>query len=146
MVRVKSPTYKITLLGLLLIDPRYRNQTHPAEFYSGPSTRGVHAFVLNTLTVTAKKSVIFAEIPGLSKNPHAKYEVRDMWSHRKLGVFKGKIRLTVVAHDLAALLITKVGGGHPLNGGKGKRVEVGLPEVYKRKPATWGIRPTGLHE
>lgn len=67
-----------------------------------------------------------------------------MWNHRTLGVFIGKITLSVVAHDLAAILITEVGGGHPLKGGKGKRVEVRLPEIYKRKPATWSTGPIAL--
>ena len=136
--------YYIILFSFSLIDFRHRNQTHPAEFYSGPSTRGVHAFVLNTLTTTAKKTVTFVEIPGLSKNPQKKYEVWDMWNHRKLGVFKGRITLSVMAHDLAALLITEVGGSHPLKGGKGKSAKVELPEIYKRKPATWGTGPTEL--
>lgn len=114
-----------------------RNQTHPAEFYSGPSSRGVHAFVLNTLEKTAKKDVVFADIPGLSKDPKKKYEVRDMWNHKKLGTYKGKIQLKLETHDLAALLITEVGGGHPLKNGHYKRAEVELPEIYKRKPENW---------
>ncbi|KAF8426768.1 alpha-galactosidase [Tirmania nivea] len=75
----------------LLIGTPLKNQTHPAEFYTG----------------LLGATVIFAEILGLSKSPNKKYEVRDMWNHRKLGVFKGNIALIVVPHDLAALLITE---------------------------------------
>lgn len=127
-----------TLFIYLLTRNAYRNQTHPAEFYSGPSTRGVHAFVLNSLNKNARKDVVFAEIPGLSKDPKKKYEVHDMWTHKKLGVYKGKYRVKLEAHDFAALLITEVGGKHPLKGGKDKRAEIELPEIYKRKPESWG--------
>ncbi|KAF8456864.1 glycoside hydrolase superfamily [Kalaharituber pfeilii] len=124
------------------------NQTHPAEFYSGPSIRGIHVFILNTLNKKTKKSAVWSEIPGLSTDPKKRYKVRDMWTHKKLGVYMGKVELKLEAHDLAALLITEVDGGHPLhkggNGNKYKRVDIPLPEVYQRKPRSWGTGPNAV--
>ncbi|KAI5800153.1 glycoside hydrolase superfamily [Peziza echinospora] len=108
------------------------NQTHPAEFYTGPSIRGIHIFLLNTLDTTATKTAVFADIPGLSSR--GTYEVRDMWTHKSLGTFKKEIKLKLEAHDLAALLVTEVGGGHPVKGGEKGKGSVDVPEVYKRKP------------
>ncbi|KAI5798691.1 glycoside hydrolase superfamily [Pyronema domesticum] len=105
------------------------NQTHPAEYYSGASKRGIHAFILNTLNETVTKAAVFSEIPGL--NPKKAYEVSDMWTHKKLGVFKKKYQFKLKAHDTAALLFTEKGGKHP------HPEELPLPEVYQKKPKRW---------
>ncbi|KAI5787307.1 glycoside hydrolase superfamily [Geopyxis carbonaria] len=105
------------------------NQTHPAEFYSGQSTRGIHVFLLNTLDTATTKTAVFAEIPGLKKDKV--YEVRDMWTHKSLGTFKRKFSVKLQARDTAALLFTEKGGKHPHPG------HLGLPQVYKGKPKRW---------
>ncbi|KAI5852379.1 glycoside hydrolase superfamily [Tricharina praecox] len=105
------------------------NQTHPAEYYSGGSTRGIHAFIVNTLDHTVSKAANFAEIPGLDAKKT--YEVRDMWTHKKLGSYKKKFEFKLKAHDTAALLFTEKGGKHPHPG------NLPLPDIYKGKPKRW---------
>lgn len=107
------------------------NQTHPAEFYSGGSKRGIHVFIMNTLDKTVTKTAVFGDIPGLSSKE--KYEVHDMWTHKKIGNFEKKFDIKLKAHDTAALLITEKGGKHPFpHPGK-----LPLPKIYKVKPKRW---------
>ena len=105
------------------------NRTHPAEFYSGQSVRGIHVFVLNTLDVKTKKEVVFKEVPGLNKKKE--YEVRNMWTHKKVGVYKGKLQVVLEAHDTAALLFTEKKGGHPYAG------KLPKSKLYEQKPKSW---------
>lgn len=107
------------------------NQTHPAEFYTGGSKRGIHVFILNTLDKTATKTADFGDIPGLKKD--GKYEVRDMWTHKKIGTFDRKVDIKLKAHDTAALLITEVGGKHPFP----QPGKLPKPDIYKKKPKRW---------
>lgn len=107
------------------------NQTHPAEFYTGGSKRGIHVFILNTLDKTVTKTADFGDIPGLKNN--GKYEVRDMWTHKKIGTFDKKVDIKLKAHDTAALLITEVGGKHPFP----QPGKLPKPDIYKKKPKRW---------
>ncbi|RPB15728.1 glycoside hydrolase [Morchella conica CCBAS932] len=107
------------------------NQTHPAEFYSGGSERGIHVFMMNTLNKTVTKSAVWGEIPGLKAGK--KYEVTDMWTHKKLGSFSKKLDVKLAAHDTAALLVTEVGGKHPFP----KPAGLPKPKIYETKPKRW---------
>ncbi|KAF8242590.1 alpha-galactosidase precursor [Wilcoxina mikolae CBS 423.85] len=112
------------------INPNWTwNQTHPAEYYSGSSSRGIHVFIMNTLNKTVTKSAVFSEIPGLS--PMKTYEVRDMWTHKKLGNYKKRYDFRLKAHDTAALLFTENEGKHPYPH------KLPLPDCYKGKPKRW---------
>lgn len=113
------------------------NRTHPAEYYSGQSKRGIHVFVLNSQNVDAEKELVFADVPGLEKGKT--YEVHDMWTHKSLGKFKNNITLKLEARDTAALLITEGKGKHPHPG------KLPLPKIWKEKPVEtlWPL-PKGL--
>lgn len=102
------------------------NRTHPAEYWSGQSSRGIHVFILNSLSSTETKSLSFKDVPGL--NGKEKYEVWDMWTSKRIGTFKGKLEIKIEGHDTAALRITKVGGKHPHKG------KLPLPKIWKDKP------------
>jgi alpha-galactosidase len=107
------------------------NQTHPAEYYSGGSKRGIHVFMINTLNETITKSAIISEIPGL--NPKKRYAVSDMWTHKKLGGFNKKVDVKLKAHDTAALLFVEKDGSHPCP----DPAKLPKPEIYKTKPKRW---------
>jgi alpha-galactosidase len=107
------------------------NMTHPAEFYSGGSSRGIHTFIMNTLNETVTKTAKYDEIPGLSAKKT--YEVRDMWTHEKLGSFRGKYTFELKARDTAALLFTEKGGKHPYP----HPGALPLPKIYNTKPKRW---------
>ncbi|KAL6703359.1 hypothetical protein ACN47E_009701 [Coniothyrium glycines] len=84
------------------------NQTHPAEYWSGKSSRGTHVFALNTLDTTQIKDIVFREVPGL--NAYTKYTVYDSWSGKELGKFKGSYKAKVQRHDTLAIRITEAKG------------------------------------
>lgn len=84
------------------------NETHPAEFWAGESSTGVHVFVLNTIEEAIEKEVVFNEVPGL--NAFELYTVHDLWTgeqHRNVG---GGYKAVVQRHDTLALRIVKAGG------------------------------------
>ncbi|KAH0615076.1 uncharacterized protein H6S33_000712 [Morchella sextelata] len=86
------------------------NETMPAEYYAGPSVRGIHVFILNVLDTTQLKSFDFSEVPGL--DPKKKYKVHDMWTHKDLpGTYSKKFSIKIESHDLAGLLFTEVKKG-----------------------------------
>lgn len=88
------------------VNPNFTwNQTHPAEYWSGTSSKGVHVFVLNTLTTAKSKAVNFAEVPGLDAG--AEYTVVDLWSGKAQGKFKGKYEKFVEPHDTMAIRLVK---------------------------------------
>jgi alpha-galactosidase len=89
------------------------NQTHPAEFWSGESSKGVHVFALNTLDTTQKKIIDFAEVPGLDAK--TKYAVYDSWTGKKQGVFKKKYEAHVKRHDTMAIRVVREDGTLPVS-------------------------------
>jgi alpha-galactosidase len=84
------------------------DQEHPAEYWVGISTKGLHVFMLNTQDVTVPMSAIFSEIPGLQTD--GEYLVHDMWAGQDLGIYNVRFQLDVGAHDTAALRITNTDG------------------------------------
>ncbi|KAK6338918.1 hypothetical protein TWF696_009719 [Orbilia brochopaga] len=84
------------------------NQTHPAEYYSGNSTLGLHVFMLNTLSHATLKRVDFFEVPGL--DPTKQYTVHDMWTGKDLGVFSKFFATAVDSHDIACLRFNEYNG------------------------------------
>lgn len=81
------------------------NQTHPAEYWSGVSSKGVHVFVLNTLDVPQIKNVDFGEVPGL--DPNDEYTVFDSWTGQAQGRFKGGYAAWVDTHDTMAIRLLR---------------------------------------
>ncbi|EUC46195.1 glycoside hydrolase family 27 protein [Bipolaris oryzae ATCC 44560] len=81
------------------------NRTHPAEYWSGLSSKGVHVFVMNTLNTKQTKIIDFSEVPEL--DPDVAYTIIDSWTGKKLGKFKGKYKTTVDAHDTIAVRLVK---------------------------------------
>lgn len=91
------------------VNPNYTwNQTHPAEYWVGPSSKGVHVFILNTLDEATEKAAVFGEIPGLK--PNKKYKVHDMWTGKDLGIFKKEFKAKVEPHDTLALRFNEING------------------------------------
>ncbi|RPA82831.1 glycoside hydrolase [Ascobolus immersus RN42] len=124
----QDPVYGASILPFKWgINPAWTwNQTHPAEFYSGQSVKGINVFVMNTLDVSTTKSFTFEEVPGLRK--YGEYEVKDLWTGKKLGVYHGAWRGEVEAHDTRVLLFTEKGGKHPHKG------KLPKPAIWKKKP------------
>ncbi|KAF1836085.1 alpha-galactosidase precursor [Decorospora gaudefroyi] len=86
------------------------NQTHPAEYWSGNSSRGVHVFVLNTLDTAETKTIDFGEVPGLDAD--VEYGVYDLWTGESVGAFRGVYEGLVQSHDtMAVRLVEKSGSG-----------------------------------
>jgi alpha-galactosidase len=81
------------------------NQTHPAEFWSGVSTRGVHVFAVNTLEEAVVKTVFFNEVPELEDE--VEYRVYDMWTGKSVGVFTQAFSQIVARHDTLAIRLVK---------------------------------------
>ncbi|KAK8111616.1 alpha-galactosidase precursor [Apiospora kogelbergensis] len=89
------------------------NETHPADYWAGSSSRGVHAFVLNTEDEEREMELVFDEIPGLREATGAgsgPYLVHDMWTGEDLGVFASAVMLRVKRHDTAAVRINTADG------------------------------------
>ena len=84
------------------------NMTHPAEYWTGTSVKGIHIFMLNTQDQEMTKRAVFSEIPGLKGKEE--YLVHDMWTGKDLGVFKGEFSIAVKKHDTAALRFMDVDG------------------------------------
>jgi alpha-galactosidase len=87
------------------------NMTHPAEYWTGTSVKGIHVFMLNTLEEEVVKRAVYSEIPGLKGDEE--YLVHDMWTGKDLGVFRGSFNISVKRHDTAALRFTNVDGRSP---------------------------------
>jgi alpha-galactosidase len=83
------------------------NQTHPAEFWSGVSSKGTHVFALNTLELAQNKTIIFADVPGLEEN--TEYTVYDLWAGKEQGNFKEQYAALVERHDTMAIRLTRAG-------------------------------------
>lgn len=79
------------------------NQSHPAEFWSGKSKKGIYVFALNTLETAQKKSIVFSEVPGLKAD--TKYTLYNCWNGKKLGVFSGSYEALVERHDTMVVRI-----------------------------------------
>ncbi|KAM0255385.1 hypothetical protein ACHAQJ_005827 [Trichoderma viride] len=79
------------------------NSTNPAEYWSGPSTKGHLVLMVNTLDQTTTKEAKWSEIPGLSAGH---YEVTDVWNDKSLGCLSS-YKTAVAAHDTAVILVGK---------------------------------------
>lgn len=93
------------------------NATNPAEFWSGPSTKGTLLLMLNTLDVPSTRSINFTEIPQLqtaihktteqttSENAGGKkgvpaFKVENVWTGENLGCVKEKVEVVgLEGHD-----------------------------------------------
>ena len=73
------------------------NLTHPAEYWSGESSLGVHVFVLNTLEVAQNKTIEFSEVPGLHAGKE--YTLYDSWTGDRLGEYEDRYERLVGRHD-----------------------------------------------
>ena len=86
------------------------NDTHPANYWTGNSVKGIHVFLLNTLSKNTTMKVKFSDLPGLKKKNGRKYLVHDMWTGKAMGNFKDSFSVNVKTHDTAALRITEIDG------------------------------------
>ncbi|CRJ84731.1 hypothetical protein BN1708_009137 [Verticillium longisporum] len=82
------------------------NQTNPAEYWAGESSKGTHVFILNTLDVEDEKVIVFADVPGLEAGK--RYVVHNMWTGSDLGAFEDSFKIDLDAHDTAALRINEI--------------------------------------
>ncbi|KAI0605615.1 Alpha-galactosidase [Pyrenophora tritici-repentis] len=82
------------------------NQTHPAEYWSGKSSKGVHVFVLNTLNIEQTKTINFAEVPEL--DPKTEHTVFESWTGKERGRFTGQYEAAVAGHDTIAIRLIEV--------------------------------------
>lgn len=83
--------------------------TSPPEYYSGTSIKGVHVFIINTLSSAATKQFTFSNVPGLKTSNS--FKVHDMWAGVDLtGTYAptSSFSVTVAAHDTVAYLITDI--------------------------------------
>jgi alpha-galactosidase len=81
--------------------------TSPPEFYAGPSSKGIHVFVMNIGSSTAQKSFKLSNVPGLSRSGN--FIIHDMWAGTNVqGTFNSgsTFSVNVASHDTAAYLIT----------------------------------------
>ncbi|KAF2194795.1 glycoside hydrolase family 27 protein [Zopfia rhizophila CBS 207.26] len=79
------------------------NETFPAEFWSGASTKGTLVLMFNPYGETRTKTADFNEIPELEGG--GSYQVTDVWAGKDLGCVDGKLDVDVQGHDTAALLV-----------------------------------------
>lgn len=82
----------------------FNSTTTPPEFYAGQSVKGIHVFVLNTLSSSASKTITFSSVPSLATA--TSYVVHDMWASTNIGTFTGSYTFTLASHDTGAFLIT----------------------------------------
>jgi alpha-galactosidase len=84
--------------------PYKSGDLNPPEYYAGTSSKGVHAFVINTGGSAATKTITFSQVPGLGSGS---YKVHDMWAGADVGTFSGSYTTpSLQAHDNGAYLIT----------------------------------------
>ncbi|KAK8059243.1 hypothetical protein PG996_009173 [Apiospora saccharicola] len=94
---------------------RVGNETHPADYWAGSSSKGVHVFLLNTEEEEEEMEVTFSEVPGLQQVGSAidaggPYLVHDMWTGEDIGIFSDLVALRVKRHDTVAVRITTADG------------------------------------
>lgn len=79
------------------------NETWPAEYWSGASSKGTLVLLLNpSNTTVATKEAVWNEIPGLGEGA---YQVTDVWTASDLGCVNGSYSADVAVHDTAAILV-----------------------------------------
>lgn len=76
--------------------------SHPAEYWSGSSSKGVLVLMLNTGSATQARTATWSEIPQLTGSA---YHVTDIWSGANLGCVKGGIARNLTTHDTAGFLV-----------------------------------------
>lgn len=79
------------------------DDTHPAEYYAGPSKHGHLVLMFNSLDTTMTKTATWSEIPGLTQ---CSYHVTDIWTDEYLGCLR-EYSAEVSAHDTAAIIVGK---------------------------------------
>jgi alpha-galactosidase len=80
------------------------DNAHPAEYWSGQSTKGVLVLMLNTGSATATRTATWSEVPELTGTS---YDVTDIWTGKSLGCVKTGISRSLVTHDTAGFLVGK---------------------------------------
>ncbi|KAF9051753.1 glycoside hydrolase superfamily [Panaeolus papilionaceus] len=84
------------------------NNTHPAQYWSGPTQDGTVFMLLNTLNHPATMSFNLTESPFIRAG--RQYSVRDLWAHKDNGIavrtFTAK---KVPPHGVVALLLKDAG-------------------------------------
>lgn len=80
------------------------DKNHPAEYWSGRSTKGVLVLIFNSQNATASRTMSFSEVPQLSGKGNS-FEVTDIWSGSSLGCVATGIRRSLVSHDTAGFLV-----------------------------------------
>ncbi|KAF8153249.1 glycoside hydrolase family 27 protein [Crassisporium funariophilum] len=84
------------------------NRTHPAQYWSGETHKGVVFMLLNTLDHPADMFFSFTESPWIRAGHQ--YAVRDLWSHTDNGTHVRNFTAHAVpSHGVAALLLTDAG-------------------------------------
>jgi alpha-galactosidase len=83
------------------------NDTHPAQYWSGPSKDGTVFMLLNTLNETSTMSFNLTESPWIRAG--RTYAVRDLWTHTNNGTAIRNMTLSVPAHGVVALLLKDQG-------------------------------------
>ncbi|TFK68348.1 glycoside hydrolase family 27 protein [Pluteus cervinus] len=84
------------------------NNTHPAQYWSGPSSYGTVFMLLNTLDTSATLSFNLTESPWIRAG--RQYSVRDLWAHTDNGTAVRSITVPrVPPHGVVALLLKDVG-------------------------------------
>ncbi|KAF2498074.1 alpha-galactosidase [Lophium mytilinum] len=90
------------------IGPDYvSNSTHPAQYWSGPSSYGTVFMILNTEDQPA--TMFFNLTESWDIRAGRVYSVYDMWSHQHTGTALRNLTLELPAHGVAALLLNDAG-------------------------------------
>lgn len=83
------------------------DKRRPAEFWAGRGQEGVLVLVVNTDEVKGKRTVVFAEVPGLQAGKG--YVVRDVWTDKKSkSCVRGRLEVEIEAHDTGVWLFETV--------------------------------------
>ncbi|KAF8650675.1 hypothetical protein AX16_005113 [Volvariella volvacea WC 439] len=84
------------------------NRTHPAQYWSGPSSYGTVFMLLNTLDEPATLSFNLTESPWIRAG--RQYTVRDLWTHTDNGTaVRNFTAHDVPPHGVVALLLNDAG-------------------------------------
>ncbi|KAK3651045.1 hypothetical protein LTR22_012293 [Elasticomyces elasticus] len=85
------------------VNPDYTfNSTFPAQYWSGPSSKGTLVALFNPTNDTQTMTALYSEIPELDAG--GCYDVVDVWSGKDLGCKEKSVDVDVAPHDTAVFL------------------------------------------
>ncbi|KAK5746195.1 hypothetical protein LTR17_000929 [Elasticomyces elasticus] len=85
------------------VNPDYTfNSTFPAQYWSGPSSKGTMVALFNPTNDTQTMTALYSEIPELDAG--GCYDVVDVWSGKDLGCKEKSVDVDLAPHDTAVLL------------------------------------------